>query len=304
MGIISRPFGLFLFWLNNLLGNYGVALIFFTLFVRFLLLPLSIKQQKSMQESQKIQPELLEIREKYKNDKQKLNEETMKLYQNKGINPAGGCFPLLIQFPIIIGLYQAIIRPLTYMFGMSKEQIAILTEKVNEVLVSQGNQVIEGIGRFEIKIAQNLQYLSTNVLESVGLADVKFINFNFLGLNLAETPSINFITVLWIIPLFAALTTFLSTRVSMAFSGNQQSDADSSAASTMKTMNGIFPFMTAWFAFSMPAGVGFYWILGNIIQILQQIIINKYFKSKANDSPTIIEQKEKKPNKGGGGKKR
>ncbi len=153
MGFISRPFGLFLFWLNNLFGNYGLALIFFTVIVRLILLPLSIKQQKSMQDTQKIQPELAKIREKYKNDKQKLNEETMKLYQKHGINPAGGCFPLLIQFPIIIGLYQAIIKPLTYMFGLSAQQLTLLIDKVNDVLVSKGMQALSGIGRIEIAVA-------------------------------------------------------------------------------------------------------------------------------------------------------
>ncbi|MCK9478126.1 MAG: YidC/Oxa1 family membrane protein insertase [Firmicutes bacterium] len=299
MGFISRPFGLFLFWLNNLLGNYGAALIFFTLIVRIILLPLSFKQQKSMQDTQKIQPELAQLREKYKNDKQKLNEETMKLYKKHEINPAGGCFPLLIQFPIIIGLYQAIIKPLTYMFGLSETQLSMLIEKVNEVLVSKGQQAIGGIGRFEIAVAQNMKYLSAETLESVGLSAAKLINFNFLGLNLAEVPNLNFITVLWIIPLLAALTTFLSTKVSTA--ANESSKTEDSAASTMKTMNAIFPLMTAWFAFSMPAGVGFYWILGNVIQIIQQLVLNKYFSIKAERNPLVIDNK---PFRGGDGKHR
>ncbi|NLB80410.1 MAG: YidC/Oxa1 family membrane protein insertase [Clostridiaceae bacterium] len=289
MGFISRPFGLFLFWLNNFFGNYGLALIFFTLAVRLILLPLSFKQQKSMQDTQKIQPELLKIREKYKNDKQKLNEETMKLYQKHGINPAGGCFPLLIQFPIIIGLYQAIIKPLTYMFGMLPEQVTVLTEKVNEVLVSKGLDAIGDVGRFEIPIAQNLKYLSADVLESVGLANVKLINFNFLGLDLGQTPSLNYITLLWIIPVLAALTTFLSTKVTST--SNAASTEANSAASTMKTMNALFPLMTAWFTFSMPAGVGFYWILGNIIQIIQQFFLNRYFAAQQQDSKPALEKK-------------
>lgn len=279
MGVISKPFGLLLFWLNNFLNNYGVALIFFTLIVRALLLPLSIKQQKSMAESQKIQPQLNLIRDKYKDDKQKLNEETMKLYKDSGVNPAGGCFPVLIQFPIIIGLYQAIIRPLTYMFRLSTEQIELVTAKVNEILTAQGAEVIKSVGQFEIAVAQNLRLLPAEILESVGLLNVKLINFNFLGLNLARTPSIHYLNTLWLIPLFAALTTFLSTKISAARTGGEQ--AENSAASTMKTMNTIFPLMTAWFAFSMPAGVGFYWILGNVIQIAQQLFLNHYFSLDA-----------------------
>jgi YidC/Oxa1 family membrane protein insertase len=213
----------------------------------------------------------------------------MKLYQKHGINPAGGCFPLLIQFPIIIGLYQAIIKPLTYMFGMLPEQVTVLTEKVNEVLVSKGLDAIGDVGRFEIPIAQNLKYLSADVLESVGLANVKLINFNFLGLDLGQTPSLNYITLLWIIPVLAALTTFLSTKVTST--SNAASTEANSAASTMKTMNALFPLMTAWFTFSMPAGVGFYWILGNIIQIIQQFFLNRYFAAQQQDSKPALEKK-------------
>lgn len=298
MGFISRPFGALLLWFINIVGNYGVALIFFTILVRIILLPLSIKQQKSMQETQRIQPEISKIREKYKNDKEKLNEETMKLYKEHNVNPAGGCFPLLIQFPIIIGLYQTIIRPLTYMFNLTADQIAILTEKVNEVLLAQGKGLIEGVGQFEIKIAQNL---NADILESVGLTNINIINFNFLGINLGDTPNMSLINLLWVIPIFAALTTFLTTKVTTALSGNQQ--AEGSAASTMKTMNMLFPVMTAWFTFTMPAGVGFYWILGNVIQIVQQVLLNLYFKSKEAANPLVIESNTTKPNKGGGKKK-
>lgn len=298
MGFISRPFGALLLWFINLVGNYGFALILFTILVRLILLPLSIKQQKSMQQTQRIQPEMNRIREKYKNDKEKLNEETMKLYKEHNVNPAGGCLPLLVQFPIIIGLYQAIIRPLTYMFNLTADQIEVLTQKVNEVLSAQGKNIIEGVGQFEIRIAQNL---SPEILESVGLTNINIIDFNFLGINLGDTPNMSLINLLWIIPIFAALTTFLTTKVTTALSGNQQ--AEGSAASTMKTMNMLFPVMTAWFAFTMPAGVGFYWILGNVIQIIQQIALNYYFKSKEAENPLVIESKEKKPNKGGGKKK-
>jgi YidC/Oxa1 family membrane protein insertase len=293
MGFISRPFGILLFALNHLVGNYGWALVLFTTIVRILLLPLSIKQHRSMQETQRIQPKLAELQKKYANDKQKLNEETMKLYKEHNVNPMGGCLPLLIQFPIIIGLYQVIIRPLTYMLNISADKIAALTQQVNEALAAKGQAIINGARQSEIIIAQNL---TPEMLKSIGLENVSLINFNFLGLNLGDTPSLGFTRInfelfgqlysapfitlspLLLIPILAALTTFLSTKITTALSGSKPQEG--SAASTMNTMNMLFPLMTAWFAFTLPAGVGLYWILGNIIQMIQQIAITKYFGAK------------------------
>ncbi|GHV44538.1 hypothetical protein FACS189492_1050 [Clostridia bacterium] len=298
MGFISRPFGLLLYWLNHLFGNYGVALIFFTLIVRLILLPLSVKQQKTMKKTQSVQPELERIKEKYKNDKEKLNEETMKAYKKYGVNPMGGCLPLLIQFPIIIGLYQAVIKPLTYMFGLSDESIGLLLDKVNEVVAAGGGKLIEKIGNFQITVAQKL---TPEILGSVDMGHIGIINFNFLGLNLGDTPSWQYLNWLWVIPVLAALTTFLSTKT-VPGANNSAVGGENSAASTMKTMNMVFPFMTAWFAFSMPAGVGFYWILGNIIQILQQLLLNKYF-SKLPADPLVVEPEQKNPGRGKGKKR-
>ena len=98
----------------NLVGNYGVAVILFTVIVKVLLVPLGVKQQKTMVKTKQIKPELDKIQSKYKNDKEKLNEETMKLYQKYDINPMGGCLPLLVQFPILLGLYRVIQHPINW----------------------------------------------------------------------------------------------------------------------------------------------------------------------------------------------
>ncbi len=291
-GIISRPFGQLLLWLIGLVGNYGAALILFTVIVRLILLPLAVKQQKSMMETQKIQPELAKIREKYKNDKQKLNDEMMNLYKEHNVNPAGGCLPLLIQFPIIIGLFSVIRQPLTYMYNLTSEQIKNLADAVG-YFVEKGQLD-------ELQIAHSL---TPEILQNAGLNNIGIIDFNFLGMNLSKTPvfGMNTIDILWLIPIFAAITTYLSTKVMSAV--NQNQNANDSAASTMKMMNMIFPFMTAMFAFQMPAGVGLYWILGNIIQIPQQILLNRYFNAKKASEPLVVEKKEPKPNKGGGKKR-
>ena len=104
--IIIRPLGQFLYWIYKTIAfeNYGLALIIFTIIVRAAMIPLTLKQYKSSAEMQRVQPLLQEIQRKYANDKAKLNEEMMKLYQEHKINPAGGCLPLLIQMPILLSV--------------------------------------------------------------------------------------------------------------------------------------------------------------------------------------------------------
>ena len=99
--------------------NYGLAVILFTIIVKIILVPLGIKQQKTSVKTKLVKPELEKIQAKYKNDKEKLNEETMKLYQKYGINPMGGCLPLLIQLPILLGLYRVIQEPITWVLRLS-----------------------------------------------------------------------------------------------------------------------------------------------------------------------------------------
>ncbi len=104
--IVKIPIGYLLGWIYYLIPNYGWALIVFTLVVKLLLLPLGLKQQKSMTKIQAIQPKLTALQEKYKNDQQRLSQETMKLYKDYGISPMGGCLPMLIQLPILFAHIQ------------------------------------------------------------------------------------------------------------------------------------------------------------------------------------------------------
>ena len=128
MSYIYKLFGAILEAIYSVIPNFGWAIIIFTVLVRILLLPLMVKQQKSMVNMQKIQPELTKIQKKYANDKEKLNEETMKLYQQNNVNPMGGCLPLIIQMPILIAVYRIIQQPVTYLLKID------LPAKVFEVL--------------------------------------------------------------------------------------------------------------------------------------------------------------------------
>lgn len=249
MDFITRPLGVVLGYIYAFTNSYGLSIVLFTVFIKILLLPLVIKQQKSMSETQKIQPLIAELQKKYKNDKEKLNQEMMKLYQKHKVNPAGGCLPLLIQLPIMFGLYRVIYQPLKYILNKSVEEIKALGESFTPPIDV----------RNEIAIA----------------SESGLINLHFLGLNLAETPQFNAISILWIIPILAAGTTYLSSyltsKMSSSTGQNQQ------AAQMQSGMMKFFPFMTAFISFQLPAGVGLYWVVSNIVQVIQQIFLNKYF---------------------------
>ena len=259
-------FGAILHFFYNLFGNYGLALIGFTFVVNIVLLPLTWKQQKSTTKMQAIQPELTKIQEKYKNDKEKLNTEMMKLYQDNNINPMSGCLPLLIQLPIIFILYRIVYSPITHMLGYSAEQLAKLQAEHPEI---------------------------TGAMAEVALAAKSgLIDFDFFGLDLSLVPSIGTINWLWLIPIFAGVTTYgltwLSMRQAEAKKTEEQKkkEKDNPTASQMQTMNKIMPLITVWFAFTFSASIGLYWIMNNIFKMIQQLVVNQMLK---NEGPIVVD---------------
>lgn len=128
MSIISNLLGVVLKTIFDFIGNYGLSIIVFTIFVKVLLLPLTIKQTKSTKAMQDIQPKIKEIQETYKNKPEKQQQELMKVYQEANINPLAGCLPLLIQMPILIGLFTVLRDPVTYGVFQDKATLATASE--------------------------------------------------------------------------------------------------------------------------------------------------------------------------------
>ena len=260
----------FIFGLVN--NNYGFAIIIFTLIVKLLMLPLFVKQQKSTMAMAKLKPQLDALNKKYANQKtpeaqQKLQKETMKLYEENGVSPMGGCLPLLIQFPIIIGLYQVITRPMQYLMMLSGDVI----QKIADFLVSQ-KVIAQTVAQYalkqnQIEVAKAALSKAEVIANEIGVKLLD-IDFNFFGLDLSLKPSFSTFDVLWIIPILSALTAYLSNMIMQKLSGNTQQNQQ------MGSMNIIMPLMSGYYCFIMPTGVGIYWIMSNVVQILQQVIIN------------------------------
>ncbi len=295
--LITVPMGYIIEMIYKLVQNYGLSIIIFTVIIKIILLPLNVKSQKAMKKQQKIQPILAELQKKYANDQQKLQTEMMKLYKDNGVSMMGGCLPMLIQFPILIGLYNVIRSPLRYLLHININDPAVV-DKINNIIALMTEKFPEELGSFAGYNAEKLFgigqiQLATWSEKVLDAAEAWSINFNFLGLNLAELPSkaITYLTqgdfsqmgtiALLIIPALAIFTTWLSMYQTQKMSGQTQSD--NQAAQMSKTMNMMMPIMTGFFAFTLPSGMGVYWIAANLIQMGQQYILNKYFDNKEDD---------------------
>ncbi|MBO4897959.1 MAG: YidC/Oxa1 family membrane protein insertase [Clostridia bacterium] len=244
MGIISgiaTGLGHIIAFIYKYVQNYGVAIIIFTLLVRLLLLPLNIKQQRSMLRMKAINPLLQKIQTKYKDDKEKLNQETMKLYKEYNINPMAGCLPLLIQLPILLALIRVIYDPARFMFGADTSGIRDIMSKLNLAVNEYG------------------------------------LKRTFLGIDLISIPDFKFVSVLWIFPLLATAATYLSGKMAQKTQGGTNTGNDA-ASQTSNMMTSIFPIMTLFFTFTMPVAASFYWFISSAIQIVQTYALNKIIK--------------------------
>lgn len=279
--LVKVPIGYLLGWIYKLIPNYGWALIVFTLAVKLLLLPLGLKQQKSMTKMQAMQPKITALQEKYKNDQQKLSQETMKLYKEYGVSPMGGCLPMLIQLPILFALYRVLYRPLTYMLHMSDKAIGAL-----------GNQ-------FVIDMSNKNPMAQIQIAEKANLID-----FDFFGLNLSANPNAEgWLTIAMIIPVLAAVTTYFSSKVTMLMNKNKkddkkeekpkrilspdQKDAKPNANEMGQTMTWMMPIFTLWITATFPAALGIYWVASNVFSIGQTVLLNGYYAKKTNNEISL-----------------
>jgi len=257
---------------------------------------------------QEIQPELTKLQQRYKNDKEKLNQELVKLYQDKGVNPMGGCLPLLLQLPILFSLYYTIRKPLTYMYGWSKEVIGNIIIKVMsvmpEVFPLNMNPFIseyESVKANPLQVAELFErnpYTEINLVGAINKipslieGGEKMVNLNFLNIfNLGIRPTYDFKLIsenpglyipALVLVLISTATTYISSRISMA--KTQPSGGSSSQMNqTSNTMMLLGPVMTLFVSFQAPLGLSLYWMISNLTHIAQQLFIEKYFKSKKKE---------------------
>lgn len=334
MGIINNIFGAILsvifdgVSLITPVGALAIAIIIFTLVARILLTPLQLSSQRTSRGMSKIQPELAKIQNKYKGRKDqesqmKQSQEMQALYKKYKINPFAGCLPLVIQFPLIMGLFNVLRTPANYITKLGEEYTNIANVVMGNVANYQDKlqsfqAAIETTTRtkFDLSNAQGLgQYLShlttgqwNSFISSAGdgttqevlkqALNLKHDYENFLGFNVVDSPSVLMGTQWWaiLIPIVAGASTYIFTKLTMASNGQMQTAAASAdgqanpGESMMKTMNIVMPIMTGAFAYTMPIGLALYWIAGNVIMLAQQKIVNKMLEKQDSKMEAILEK--------------
>lgn len=286
--LIVRPFGWILKGCYNLFGSYGVAIILFTIISKFVLLPLQMKSKKSMMRMQSLQPKLDELSQRYGNDKEKYSLAVQKLYKQENVSLFGGCLPMLLMFPIMFGLYYAVRQPFTYMFGANTQELhdiaevfaqkgAILGKTYGGFFSSTNPEDWQNLENFIIANFSEYGHYLKDVPELAKFAEVDF-TFMFSWLDLAKVPTlgVEYPDPLMIIPVLSGITSWLSGWVTRL--GQPKPKDPSQQKGKMMTI--MMPFMSAWIAFMVPAGLGLYWILSNLFSAAQEPILTKYYKNK------------------------
>lgn len=334
MGVINSVFGAILdFIFNGVIqitpvAALGVSIIIFTLVARILLTPLQLSSQRTSRGMSKIQPELTKIQNKYKGKSDKeaqLNQsnEMQALYKKYKINPFAGCLPLIIQFPLIMGLFNVLRAPVNYIKALGNEYTTIAATIIDKVgnyqdILKPYQSGIETMTRASFDLSNNVQlgqflsHLSTSqwreFVSKINDASTQKIIITalslknqfetFFGFSVVDTPSGLMSTQWWaiIIPIIAGASTYIFTKLTMASNGQMQASAASAkgqpntADSMMKTMNVVMPIMTGAFAYTMPIGLALYWIAGNVIMLAQQKIVNKVLEKQDAKMEEMLEK--------------
>ena len=291
---ICIPFAWILRLFYNLTGSYGLALILFTLVVKVVLLPFQLNSKKSMIRMNRFQPKMKEIQEKYANNQQKMNEELQLLYAQEGINPMSGCLWSLLPFPIIIALYSIIRQPLSRFMLLSDDvigQVRSFAETLGYVAAETGSRT-----SFyeEIQLAR---FINDNFSSFSGFDGLLQVNYNFLGLDLTVIPQTvwrNIFSDGWpalglvLIPVISAALSFFQSKVAMA--GSSQQSGNDAAARQTRSMMYMMPLMSLWIGFTLPAALGVYWIANSVFQIIQDVILNRYFSTRMEQEETEKER--------------
>ncbi|MCH5189871.1 MAG: YidC/Oxa1 family membrane protein insertase [Oscillospiraceae bacterium] len=271
--IFSIPFGYLIGFFYNLTDNYILSLLFMTIAVKLVLLPSSIKQQKSMAKSQRLQPKIRRIKEKYANDQRKQQEAMNELYSREGYSSmTGGCLPMLITLPVMMGVYAVNYKLLSYVLRIPQDIITILTERAS-ALSNLGTYEKQAF-RQELTVISHFKELDLTGIPSEYVTKISDFaeKFKFLGMNLEETPQAKVFNVLWLIPILTGLASLAMALYS--YVRQRKTNPEMAKNPSMGCMTFMSPAMSIWFSFLFPASVGVYIIMSTVLSFIQMIILN------------------------------
>ncbi len=282
MGAISSIFGYLLNWLYNFFNNYGVAIIVFTVLLKIILIPITIKQQSTLKKSNKLQEQMKVLQVKYKNNPEMLNQEMMNLYKSEKLSPFSGCLSSILQLVIILSVFWLVSQPLTYM------------KKVDADVINQYKQEITQSGNTQTA------YPEIAIINQKGSSDERVqINMEFLGIDLSKVPtqSLNDWRV-YIIPGLYIITSIISVKLTTNMQKKDKEKEkkkdiviedgkpkeEEEEINPMEQMNKnmlyMMPIMAVMISIVAPLGLALYWLISNILMIIERLVINKVMSVK------------------------
>ncbi|MGN0587533.1 MAG: YidC/Oxa1 family membrane protein insertase [Oscillospiraceae bacterium] len=284
MGIISEiigyPLGWIMWLIYQICHNYAFSIIIFTLITKIIMFPLSVKTQKSSAAMQAMQPKLEKIKKQYGNNQEKVQEATMQLYNEEGVNPMASCLPMFIQFPILYGIFDVVYRPITHILRIKKDVITEVTEIVKNM--SYGAEKHFSV-RPELYILQAVKEQPEAFGDYPDLVEaVQGFSNTLLGADMGATPSIHpevwdsAAVILFIIPILSGLFQLIMSVYSQ-IRQKKMSGGTNPAGGSMTMMLYIMPIFSVWIAYSFPAAIGFYWAMSSFFGLVQQIVLNKIY---------------------------
>ena len=300
--LIRVPFGYLLDWLYTFTNNYGLALILFSLIIKLVLLPMSVKSKKSMLKMSRLSPQVKALEAKYGDDKQKYQLAVQQMYKEEGVSMGGGCLWSFIPLIILLPLYYVIREPITYMMHNSRS----VSEAIVAFIQASGENLGKNSYYAQLAAAGHIgDYMDElKALAVTANANLQAMNFQFLGIDLSGIPSIKFWECegwgeigLFLIPVVSAglqaasmwISQKMNNQVATNADGEQDAEAAKTANQTNMTMMLMMPLMSLWIGFSMPAAISIYWIAQAVFGAVQDYFLTKHYR-KAYEEEDAVRQ--------------
>ena len=300
--LIRVPFGYLLDWLYTFTNNYGLALILFSLIIKLVLLPMSVKSKKSMLKMSRLSPQVKALEAKYGDDKQKYQLAVQQMYKEEGVSMGGGCLWSFIPLIILLPLYYVIREPITYMMHNSRS----VSEAIVAFIQASGENLGKNSYYAQLAAAGHIgDYMDElKALAVTANANLQAMNFQFLGIDLSGIPTFRFWECegwgeigLFLIPVVSAglqaasmwLSQKMNNQVATNADGEQDAEAAKTANQTNMTMMLMMPLMSLWIGFSMPAAISIYWIAQAVFGAVQDYFLTKHYR-KAYEEEDAVRQ--------------
>ena len=291
---IAIPFGIALYFLYGLTGEYLISLFLLTFVVRLCMVPGAMKQQKNAAKQLRLQAKVNKIKAKYASLPQreaqaKIQQETQELYQREGFSAtAGGCMPLLVQMIVMMGLYGAIYAPLSQVLRIGEEHIVEISNNLG-LAMTQGREELAILSNFK----QIIPHLDAAVYGDMIERISTFIDkFSLFGIDLTAFPNtFNDDGGDWrliLIPVLSGATALLSSI--LMYLRQRKTNPDMAKNPSMGCMTFMSPVMSAYFSYLFPAGVGVYWIISNILTFIQTLVLNQIYKPEKVIAMNMIDE--------------